>query len=245
VTAEAKLFDLQSQSLAFEKASAEEILRWAISHFGSGLCMQTSFQLGGMVLIDMLAKIDRSVPVLFVDTTFHFKETLEFCDSVAKKYQINLQLLKPAIDRETFVKVYGNDSLYERNPTECCRVNKVEPMEDAMKNYSATVISLRRDSSLDRAKIAIVDQRLDGLVRIHPLANWTREQTKEYLKQHNVPVHPLHDKGYKTIGCSPTCCTVPVGENAPERAGRWTGTGKSECGLHLVNKRRTAQDFSI
>jgi phosphoadenosine phosphosulfate reductase len=245
LSGDVKLFDLQSQSLAFEKAPAEVILRWAVSHFGKSLCMQTSFQLGGMALVDMLAKIDRTVPVYFVDTTFHFKETLLFCEQVVARYQISLQILKPAIDRSTFVKFFGNETLCERNPTECCRINKVEPMENAMKQHEATIISLRRDSSLERSKIALLDQRLDGLVRIHPLANWSREQTKAYLKEHDVPVHPLHSKGYKTIGCSPTCCTVPVGENAPERAGRWTGTGKTECGLHLVGKRRTAQDFSI
>ena len=237
--------DLQAQNLAFESANAEEILRWSIEHFAGKICMSTSFQLGGMVLIDMLSKIDRSIPVLFGDTTFHFKETLEFRDKVIERYQINLITLKPVMERETFKQVYGNDTLYERNPTECCRINKIEPMERALKPYAARIASLRRDSSPERARIRILEERMDKVMLIHPLANWTREQTKQYLKEHDVPVHPLHAKGYKTIGCFPTCCTVPVGENAPERAGRWTGTGKSECGLHLVGIRRPAQDFSI
>jgi phosphoadenosine phosphosulfate reductase len=241
----ATAFDLRSQSLAFEDASPEDILRWSVEFFGKKLCMQTSFQLGGMVLIDMLSRIDKTVPIFFIDTGFHFKETLEFRDRVIARYGINLVTLNPLLDRELFKKIYGNDTLYERNPQECCRINKVEPMEQAFKGYSATIAALRRDSSLDRAKIDILDQRVDGLVRIHPLANWTREQTRDYLKKHEVPTHPLHDKGYKTIGCSPTCCTAPVGENAPERAGRWTGTGKTECGLHQVNLKRPSQDFSI
>lgn len=240
-----KPFDIKSQSLAFEHASAEEILRWAIAHFGRQLCMSTSFQLGGMVLIDMLARIDTSVPVLFVDTGFHFPETLQFRDQVLARYKINLVTLKPGVDRATFINVYGDDRLYERNPTECCRINKIEPMERALAGYAAQVSSLRRDSSPDRAKIDILDRRTDGVTRIHPLANWTRQQTQDYLKAHGVPRHPLHDKGYKTIGCSPACCTVPVSDNAPERAGRWTGTGKTECGLHLVGVKRPAQDFSI
>jgi phosphoadenosine phosphosulfate reductase len=115
----------------------------------------------------------------------------------------------------------------------------------ALKPYAARIASLRRDSSPERAKIKILEERTDKVILVHPLANWSREQLKQYLKDHDVPVHPLHDKGYKTIGCFPTCCTVPVGENAPERAGRWTGTGKSECGLHMVGIRRPAQDFSI
>ena len=240
-----KSFDLKAQSLAFETVSAEEILRWAAGHFGPKLCMSTSFQLGGMVLIDMLSKIAPEVPVLFVDTSFHFPETLAFRDQVQQRYKINLITLAPMLPRETFVKFYGDDRLYERNPAECCRINKIEPMERALKPFSARIAALRRDASPERARMQILEERTDGVTLIHPLANWTRAQTLEYLKTHDVPQHPLHAKGYKTIGCSPSCCTVPVSDNAPERAGRWTGTGKTECGLHLVGVRRPAQDFSI
>lgn len=237
--------DLQAQNLAFESAGAEEILRWSCEHFRGRICMSTSFQLGGMVLIDMLSRIDKTLPMYFIDTGFHFKETLEFRDKVLERYGINLITLKPVMDRESFKLVYGNDTLYERNPAECCRINKTEPMERALAPYAARIAALRRDASPERARIRILEQRDDKFMLVHPLANWTREQTKAYLKEHDVPTHPLHEKGYKTIGCSPTCCTVPVGENAPERAGRWTGTGKSECGLHLIGIRRPAQDFSI
>jgi phosphoadenosine phosphosulfate reductase len=245
VSAETKLFDLKSQSLAFEDAQPEEVLRWAISHFGDKLCMSTSFQLGGMVLIDMLSKIDRNIPVLFLDTGFHFPETLAFRDQVAAHYKINLITLVPALPRDTFIRIYGDDRLYERNRNECCRINKVEPMKKALERYSAQLISLRRDQSADRANIQILEERLDGVTLIHPLARWSREDSLKYLKDNAVPSHPLHEKGYKSIGCSPECCTQPVGAHAPERAGRWTGTGKSECGLHLDGKRRIAQDFSI
>ena len=237
--------DLQAQNLLFESASAQDILRWAIERYQGKLCLSTSFQLGGMVLIDMLSKIDKALPVLFIDTGFHFKETLDFRDLVIARYGINLITLKPVMEREAFKQVYGNDTLYERNPAECCRINKTEPMERALKPYGARIAALRRDASPERAKIRILEERIDKVMLIHPLANWAREQTKDYLKQHDVPVHPLHAKGYKTIGCFPTCCTVPVGENAPERAGRWTGTGKSECGLHMIGIRRPAQDFNI
>jgi len=237
--------DLKSQNLAFENASAEEILRWAVAEYRGTLCMSTSFQLGGMVLIDMLSRIDTTIPVLFVDTGFHFKETLEFRDAVLARFKINLITLPPIIERNDFTKFFGDDKLYERNPTECCRVNKIEPMERALKGYRARIAALRRDGSPDRARLQILETRTDGVTLVHPLANWTREQTAAYLREHDVPQHPLHAKGYKTIGCSPTCCTVPVSENAPERAGRWTGTGKTECGLHLVGVRRPAQDFSI
>src|ERR1043165_9614 len=159
--------DLQAQNLAFESANAEEILRWSIEHFAGKICMSTSFQLGGMVLIDMLSKIDRSIPVLFGDTTFHFKETLEFRDKVIERYQINLITLKPVMERETFKQVYGNDTLYERNPTECCRINKIEPMERALKPYAARIASLRRDSSPERARIRILEERMDKVMLIH------------------------------------------------------------------------------
>jgi len=237
--------DLKAQNLAFETASAEDILRWAVTHFGAKLCMSTSFQLGGMVLIDMLSKIDRSIPVLFVDTGFHFKETLDFRDQVLERYKINLITLKPVMERSDFERFFGDATLFERNPTECCRINKIEPMERALKSYSARIAALRRDASADRARMQILETRTDGVTLVHPLANWTRQHSQDYLKEHDVPVHPLHARGYKTIGCSPVCCTVPVSDNAPERAGRWTGTGKSECGLHVVGVRRPAQDFNI
>jgi len=246
VAEQTKAFDLRSQSLAFETASAEEILAWSVDHFGDQLCMSTSFQLGGMILVDMISRIAPQLPVLFIDTGFHFPETLAFRDQVIERYKINLITLQPLIDRPTFTCIYGNDKLYERNPTECCRINKVEPMERALRMYKSRVAALRRDSSPERAKIQILEERADGVVLVHPVAKWTREQIKTYAQEHMVPQHPLHGKGYKTIGCFPTCCTVPVAENVPERAGRWTGTGKSECGLHLVGIRRTApSDFSI
>ena len=237
--------DLDSQNLAMEGAPPEDILRWAADHFRGSLCMSTSFQLGGMVLIDMLSRIDRTIPLLFVDTTFHFKETLEFRDKVVERYKSNLITVKSPVTREEFIQFYGDDRLYERNKNECCRINKIEPMEHALKGYTARIAALRRDAGSDRAHIKIIERRMDGVILIHPLANWTREQLKTYLKEHDVLQHPLHALGYKTIGCSPTCCTVPVGENAPERAGRWTGTGKTECGLHVIGLRRPPQDFSI
>ena len=238
-------FDHEAASLRFEKSEPEEIMRWAAEHFGPKLCMSTSFQLGGMVLLDILSKSVPHIPVLFIDTGFHFKETMEFAEKVRERYKLNLKILHPRMGREIFKSVYGDDHLYERNPTECCRINKVEPMTEALKPFQAQIAALRRDSSAERAKIPIIDRRTDGVYMIHPLANWTREQSKKYSQEHNVPVHPLHDQGYKTIGCFPEMCTQKVGENAPERAGRWTGTGKSECGLHLVGKKRETSDFSI
>src|SRR5437660_1292599 len=119
--------------------------------------MSTSFQLGGMVLLEMLSRVDPTLPILFVDTTFHFKETLEFRDAVIAKYKLNLITVKSTVSREDFVKFYGDDRLYERNPQECCRINKVEPMERALKAYSARIASLRRDSGADRARIKILD----------------------------------------------------------------------------------------
>ncbi|MBE7466591.1 MAG: phosphoadenylyl-sulfate reductase [Planctomycetes bacterium] len=244
-------FDHQALSRNLEEQSPPEIIRWAIDFFGPQLCMSTSFQLGGMTLLHMLAEaqkdlpVESRVPVLFVDTGFHFPDTLAFKDEVVRRYGINLVTLKPIIDRESFVRFYGDDRLYERNPNECCRINKVEPMQRALKKYDAQLIALRRDAGGDRAGIQILERRTDGKHLVHPLANWTRQQALDYLKDHNVPIHPLHEKGYKTIGCFPPCCTQPVGEHAPERAGRWTGTGKTECGLHQVGKARPAADFSI
>lgn len=246
-------FDVESKSRSLESATPQEILAWALEFFGANgkLCMLTSFQLSGMAQVDMLSKlqkdlpVEKRLPVLFIDTGFHFPETLAFRDEVVARYGLNLRNLTPIIDRDLFKAIYGDDQLYYRNPQECCRINKVAPHEIAFKAYSAEISGLRRDQSADRADTPIIRRRVDGFFQVHPLANWTRDQVSQYLKDNNVPIHPLHAKGYKTIGCFPTCCTIPVGEHAPERAGRWTGTGKTECGLHLVGQKQETNDFAI
>lgn len=246
-------FDVESKSRSLESATPQEIMAWALEFFGTSgkLCMLTSFQLGGMALLDILGKLEKDVPlekrlpVLFIDTGFHFPETLAFRDEVVARYGLNLRNLTPIVDRDLFKAIYGDDQLYYRNPQECCRVNKVAPREVALKGFNAEISALRRDSSPERANIQILSRRTDGSFQIHPLANWTRAQAMQYLKDNDVPIHPLHAKGYKTIGCFPTCCTIPVGEHAPERAGRWTGTGKTECGLHLVGQKQETNDFAI
>ncbi len=238
--------DLQAQNVAFEAATAEEIIAWACDHFRGQVCLSTSFQLGGMVLIDMLSRIDKTLPVLFIDTGFHFKETLEFRDQVQARYGINLITLKPVMERPTFIKVYGNDTLYERNPAECCRINKIEPMERALKPFSARIAALRRDcvaracENQDRRRArrrshadppageldARADQGVPQGTRC-PDASASRQG----LQNHRLFAGVLH--GSRRRKCARA-------RRPLDRRGQ-----ELKCGLHMIGMRRPAQDFSI
>ncbi len=209
-------------------APADAILQWAIDRFPGRAALSVSFGGGGVLLAHMLSTIDRSVPVLFIDTGFLFPETLEFKNDFVARYGLTVRELKPA---------YDPGPLYERDPDACCRIRRVEPLERALVDYDAWVSALRRDQSPARAATEVVEyHESDGrpVIKVHPLAQWTRADVWQYLRDHNVPYHPLLDQGYTSIGCWP--CTHPNTDASDERAGRWTGTGKTECGLHTFTR---------
>ncbi|HTL53012.1 MAG TPA: phosphoadenylyl-sulfate reductase, partial [Planctomycetota bacterium] len=183
-----------SQSL--EDESPVGILEWAIKHFHyPRLCSSTSFQPAGVALMHMSAQIDPNLPIYFVDTGFHFPETLEFRDQVVQLLGVNLITLQPQMPQAEFGIRYGLD-LHDRDPDTCCAINKVEPMQRALKNHDAWIASLRRDGGAARAQTPIFQRLLNGVIKIHPLANWRREQVMLYLRANALPVHPLIDRGY-------------------------------------------------
>jgi phosphoadenosine phosphosulfate reductase len=210
-------------------ARPEEILAWALARFPGSIALTLSFGGPGVVLAHMLAAIDPSVPVVFIDTGFLFPETLAFKDAVAERYGLRVVTLRPDSDP---------GPLYQTDPDGCCAIRKVEPMRRALPAYDAWVSAIRRDQSATRRQAAVIERHLtDGhaVVKVHPLATWTREDVRRYSADHGVPSHPLFDRGYTSIGCWP--CTRPTGPGEDERAGRWSGTGKTECGLHTFTTR--------
>ncbi|MGQ0639933.1 MAG: phosphoadenylyl-sulfate reductase [Gemmatimonadaceae bacterium] len=212
--------------LVLEQWQASDVLAWALATFRGRIALSASFGGGGIVLAHMLSQADRSVPILFLDTGFHFPETIDFSSRFAERYSLNVITLTPAT---------APQPLYSSDPDRCCTLHKVAPMHRALKALEvvAWVSALRRDQSVTRSEIRVLEQDdLDGreLIRIHPLAAWSSSDVREYIRRHELPYHPLLDHGYTSIGCQP--CTRPTQLGEHERAGRWSGRAKTECGLH-------------
>jgi phosphoadenosine phosphosulfate reductase len=214
---DAELRDLGAQ---FEDASAGEIIAWAASTFGPHLALAASMT--DAVLIDLAVAAAPAVEVLFIDTGYHFPETLETVEVVRRHYGLNLRIMTVAPHDE---------ALWQADPENCCSAVKVGQLDRALAGKAAWMSGLRRDEAPTRANAPILARDLRGLVKVNPLANWTSGQVDAYIAEHDIIVNPLVAQGYPSIGCMP--CTKPVAEGEDPRSGRWAGNEKTECGLHL------------
>lgn len=238
--------DLNSR---FEEAAPEEIVEWALEHSGlDRIAIASAFQVEGTCLIHMATRIRRDVPVLFLQTGFHFAETLAFKARLTERLGLNVIDLTGEYTVDGQAEAFG-PRLYERDPKMCCELNKVAPFARALRDYDAWMTSMRRDSAWTRKNTPILSQTRfedDGqtLVRVNPIANWTSQDAWAYLKEHDLPSNPLYDMGYASIGCAP--CTRMVFPGEDERAGRWSGLLKTECGIHVREARldESAEDES-
>ncbi len=222
-----------------EAATPQEILRWAVTTYREKLTMATAFGAEGCALLDMLAKIRDETgifPDVFnLDTGYQFGQTLALKSQIERKYGIAIRAVQPdggIVGAELNSKEQSGVPLYKSDPNACCYWRKVVPLEGAVEGFSAWITAIRRDQTPERALAAIVgpDNKFP-LVKINPLANWKREQVWAYIKEQGVPYNPLHDQNFPSIGCWP--CTKPVAKGQDDRAGRWAGTEKNECGIHL------------
>jgi phosphoadenosine phosphosulfate reductase len=209
-----------------------DIVRWAAETYGARLMTTTAFGYSGMALLHMMQGVAPEIPVYFVNTGFHFKQTLEFRDYCIRELGYNIIDLAPAQPREEFLAEHGAD-IMKMQPDFCCARNKVAPLRQllAQRRYDGWIAALRRDQAKTREGISILQPQPDGMIKIHPLAEWTKQDVWKYIREHDVPTHPLHDDGYMSIGCEP--CTRAVASGEDERAGRWDGKDKIECGLHV------------
>jgi phosphoadenosine phosphosulfate reductase len=221
--------NLAAVNAEFEKANPETILAWACDRFRPDVMLTCSFQHDGVILAHMLRTIAPEVPVVFINTGFHFPETLAYRDDLVARYGLNLVELHPIVPREEFARRHGLD-LYARNPDLCCHINKVEPLRRYLPGMRAWINGRRRDQAATRHAIPVVEQYQGDLYKINPLASWTSRDTFYYMERHDIPLHPLFAQGYASIGCAP--CTRPVLADENEREGRWAGQSKTECGLH-------------
>lgn len=222
--------ELARASRSLESATPEEIIRWAVGRFGDKLTMATAFGPEGCLIIHWLAGIAPATYVFNLDTGYQFAETLDLRDRIEKRYGIGVVLEKPATTVEDYERMHGGP-IYRTDPDRCCGDRKLAIVSRVLVNFDAWMSGIRRDQSPDRAAAPIVgwDHKF-GVVKISPLANWTKAKVWDAIVRDNVPYNPLHDKGYVSIGCSP--CTRAVNSGEDERAGRWSGTAKTECGLH-------------
>lgn len=224
----------------FERAHPKEILRWALRESGiERVAIASAFQAEGTAVMHMTAGIRPGVPVLFLETGFHFDETIAFVDQLSRRLGLDVRPLRGEHTPETQEERFG-PRLYERDPAACCEINKVRPMIAALRELDAWITAFRRDSSPTRSGASILDSyELEPgkrMLKINPVATWTRREVRHYLEEHDLPHNPLYDLGYSSIGCAP--CTRMRLAGEPERAGRWAGLSKWECGIH---ERETAQ----
>jgi phosphoadenosine phosphosulfate reductase len=214
-------------------ASPQEILRWAVDSFAPKLTMATAFGPEGCVILHMLSEIEPRIRVFNLDTGYQFAETLELRERIARRYGIEVEMVRA----EKTIPEYeaGNGGpIYATDPDRCCRDRKITPLRRAVEGYDAWLSAIRADQSLHRARADVVgwDAKF-GLVKINPLLKWTKRDVWAFVVTNDVPYNPLHDQGYPSIGCWP--CTRPVAQGDDERAGRWAGQAKTECGLHSLD----------
>jgi len=219
----------------FESASATEILKWTYEQFGSTAAIGTSFQGAGLVTIHHAVAAGLPLPVFTIDTGVLFPETLELKSRLEDYFGLVIEALVPERTMEQQAQDIAPE-LWLSNPDLCCTLRKVEPLQKKLNQLDAWIAGLRREQSAGRADVQILELyefdrlREKNILKVNPLARWSRDQVWAYIRQHGIPYNPLMDRGFRSIGCYP--CTSVVISGQDERAGRWTGFDKNECGIH-------------
>jgi phosphoadenosine phosphosulfate reductase len=215
-----------------EKWRPEEILSWAFTTFGKDVAIASGFGVEGMVLLDLASRVRRDFRVFTLDTEFLFSETYDLMDRVEKRYGIKVERVYSTLTPEEQEREYGA-ALWSRDPDRCCALRKVEPLRTKLTGLDAWITAIRRDQTSSRAAARKVewDEKF-RLIKINPIADWTSDMVWNYAVKHKVPYNPLHDQNYPSIGC--THCTRAIRPGESTRAGRWAGSEKTECGLHVA-----------
>jgi phosphoadenosine phosphosulfate reductase len=238
--------EIQSLNQRFATASTSEILRWASERFGPRAAIGTSFQGAGLVMMHLAKESGLSFPVFTLDTGLLFPETLELKRRLEDFFGFQIEALEPDLTVEQQAHIHGPE-LWARQPELCCTARKVLPLRDKLLDLDCWITGLRREQSDTRSGTGVVEVYVADessgreVVKLSPMAAWSRDSVWQYIKDHGIPYNPLHDRGYRSIGCWP--CTRPVAEGDNERAGRWTGFQKVECGIHTFMPKKL--DFQI
>jgi phosphoadenosine phosphosulfate reductase len=212
--------ELAELNRRFEFEAPGTIISWAVEHFHPYLCLTAS--MNDALMIDLAVAVEPSIEVVFIDTRYHFPETLATVDVIRRRYGLNLKMMTVPPQPQP---------LWQQDPVNCCSAAKVEQLDRALAGKRAWMSGLRRAEAATRATAPIVARDLRGLVKVNPIATWSDMDVAGYIADHDIPVNPLLGQGYPSIGCQP--CTQPVAVGADPRSGRWAGMDKTECGLHL------------
>ncbi|WP_282034506.1 phosphoadenylyl-sulfate reductase [Metabacillus indicus] len=212
-------------------SGALNVLNWAYGHYGEEIVYACSFGIEGIVLIDLISKVKPDASIVFLDTDVHFKETYETIERVKEKYpKLRITMKKPALTLAEQAEQHG-DKLWETNPNQCCAIRKLQPLNETLSQSKAWISGLRREQSETRKNVQFInkDDKFQS-VKVCPLIHWTWKDVWRYVHKNDLPYNPLHDQGYPSIGCFH--CTQPAFSADDLRSGRWSGQGKTECGLH-------------
>ncbi|WP_221565101.1 phosphoadenylyl-sulfate reductase [Alkalihalobacillus sp. TS-13] len=214
-----------------ETKGALHVLEWAYDLYGDDIIYACSFGAEGIVLIDLISKVNPEAKIVFLDTGLHFTETYELIERVKARYpKLQIDLKKPELTVEEQAEAYG-ESLWERDPNQCCHIRKIVPLTQALSGHKAWISGLRRDQSPTRRNTEFInkDEKFQA-IKVCPLIHWSWKDVWRYIHTYDLPYNVLHDQGYPSIGCEK--CTLPTEDGADLRAGRWTNLKKTECGLH-------------
>jgi phosphoadenosine phosphosulfate reductase len=227
--------EIRSLAQKFESASPAAVLTWAAESFPGRIAIGTSFQGAGLVTIHQAVRAELDLPVFTIDTGLLFPETLELKSRLEKFFGIEIETIAPELTVAGQARELGAN-LWERNPDLCCTIRKVIPLQAKLSELDGWISGLRREQSAARSSVQVLElyefDKLRGkqIVKVNPLASWTSAQVWDYIRENRIPYNPLKDRGFRSIGCVP--CTRPVSGDESDRAGRWIGFEKTECGIH-------------
>ena len=228
-------FEVSEETERLECLSLDELLCWCWNYFGDKAAIGTSFQGSGLVIIDHAVRNGCNFPIFTIDTGLLFPETLELKKKLEDFWDVKIQGVHPEQTIEEQKKTMGPE-LWKTNPDSCCQMRKVLPLQSRLSSLDVWITGLRRGQSDQRKSTNVLEMyefdklRESYIFKLNPMVNWSREKVWSYIKDHNIPYNTLHDKGYRSIGCWP--CTKAISDGQDERAGRWEGFNKTECGIH-------------
>ena len=228
-------FEVSEETERLECLSLDELLCWCWNYFGDKAAIGTSFQGSGLVIIDHALRNGCNFPIFTIDTGLLFPETLELKKKLEDFWDVKIQSVHPEQTIEEQKKTMGPE-LWKTNPDSCCQMRKVLPLQSRLSSLDVWITGLRRGQSDQRKSTNVLEMyefdklRESYIFKLNPMVNWSRERVWSYIKDHNIPYNTLHDKGYRSIGCWP--CTKAISDGQDERAGRWEGFNKTECGIH-------------
>ncbi len=218
-------------SKQLENYSVEDRIKWALDVFElEDIAFTSAFGTYAAAYIHVVNQVIPNLTVYFLDTRFHFQETWDFKATLEERLDINVKVIEPLISVESLKATLG-EKPYETNAKNCCNVNKVVPLNSVLENKDLWITGVQRHQTQNREGVGILEQRKDLLYKLNPILDWTTKDIYNYTIKHDLPLHPLFEKGFSSIGCQP--CTRAIQPGEDERAGRWAGQSKTECGLHL------------